>query len=68
MWAWLRSTASSVRGLDRRRRPVALAQRLQALEEAAVEQHAARSVLEQVLGAGDGAAGTPEKGQGWLTR
>jgi hypothetical protein len=50
--------------VHRERGPVTLAQLLQALEEPAVEQHAAVPVLEQVLGAGDRAPGTSEEGQG----
>ena len=51
-------------GFERRARPVPQAQGLEPLEEPAVEQESAVAVLEQMLGAGDGAARGPEEGQG----
>jgi hypothetical protein len=45
---------------ERERLPVAQAQLLQALEQAAVHQHPVALVLEEVFGSGDGAGGAKE--------
>ena len=50
--------------IERRPRPVPQAQGLESLEEPAVEQESVPAVLEKMLGAGDGAACGPEKGDG----
>ena len=51
-------------GIEGRARPVPQAQGLEPLEEPAVEQQSAPAVLEEMLGAGDGAACGSEKGEG----
>ena len=56
MWAWVSSTAVSARGIEGEGPVVQLALGLRALEHAAVDEHAWRSLgLDQVAGAGDGA-------------
>ena len=51
-------------GRDRQRRPVALPQLLQALEQSAVEQDALAIDLEQMLGAGHRAGGSEKRQRG----
>ena len=52
------------RRIDGKRPPVAIAQLLEPLEQAAVDQDAAIAEVEQMLGTGDGASGSEER-QRW---
>src|SRR5262247_2075624 len=64
MCAWLSTTAASARGSSGGGSPIALPQGLEPLEEAAIEQQPVTAVLDQVLRAGDSAAGGSEEGEG----
>jgi hypothetical protein len=46
--------------IERRRRPVELAQLLEPLKQAAVDEHRGAAGFEQILRAGDGAGGAVE--------
>ena len=55
MWAWVSTTASMPRGIDRQRRPVAQAQLLETLKQAAIDQNRGVCRLDQIFRPGDGA-------------
>ena len=50
-----------VRRLDRELLPVPLAQLLEPLEQAGIDQHLCRACIEQIFGAGDGTCRTQER-------